>query len=588
MNTRATIDQVKKERDRFVALAFAAADVLVELDGDFRIRYAAGATQALLGREAAALIGKGLFDFVIEDDRDRLRAALAAAPSGARMRPVTLRLDGREGPPVLAAGYHLSGADAADRGETYYLALSVEKPTLRPPPPTESGRDEETGLFDKDSFGALVSERLKAAKTEGRHYELTLIDLCDFDDLLKRVDSDVARSFVSHVGDTLRASSVGGDSAGRFEDDTYGVLHDETLNVVELKAHIAAMTRRLDPDGRGLEVRTATLDAEAAGATPEETAKAVVYTINKFTKEKGGDFTIASLSDGCAMMVEETIEQIAEFKKIIGGGAFKVALQPIVDLASNRIHHYEALARFDNAGVASPYALINFAEEVGVISEFDYAMTERVVALMKKAKDEGGDLTLAVNLSGHSLTNHAFIEQLLRLLKDNPAVRDRLWFEITESAHIDDLDATNRLIQNLRRAGHPVCLDDFGAGSAAFQYLRALDVDLVKIDGSYVREALTAPNGKAFLKAMAGLCADLGVDVVAEMIEDRETVDFLRSCGVQFGQGYLFGKPALASTGGPAMAAKSASPAKAGAKKGPGFIIRPDSAAVAAFGRKAG
>ncbi len=579
---------MKKERDRFVALAFAAADVLIELDRDFRIRYAAGATQALLGREANALVGKGLFDLVIEDDRDRLRTALAAAPPGARMRPVTLRLNGGKGPPVLAAGYHLSSADVADKGETYYLALSVEKPTLRPPPPAESGRDEETGLFDKDTFGALVGERLKEAKAEGKHYELTLIDLRDFSDLLERVNADVARSFISHVGDTLRASSVGGDSAGRFEDDTYGVLHDETLNVVELKAHISAMTRRLDPEGRGLDVRTATLDAEAAGATPEDTAKAVVYTINKFTKTQGGDFTIASLSEGCTMMVEETIEQIAEFKKIINGGAFKVALQPIVDLENSRIHHYEALARFDAAGVASPYALINFAEEVGVISEFDYAMTERVVALMKKARDEGNDLTLAVNLSGYSLGNHAFIEQLLRLLKDNPTVRNRLWFEITESAHINDLEATNRLIQNLRRAGHPVCLDDFGAGSAAFQYLRALDVDLVKIDGSYVREALTAPNGKAFLKAMAGLCADLGVDVVAEMIEDRETVDFLRACGVQFGQGYLFGKPALASAGEQEAKNPGAGPAKNNAGKKPGFIIRPDSAAVAAFGRKAG
>jgi len=560
--------QMGIERDRFVALAFAAADVLVELDGDLRVRYVAGATQALLGREAETLVGTPLFDLIVEDDHARLRAALVSVPSGARMRPVAVRLANRRAPPMLAAGYRV-----ADGDEAYYLALSVETPALKPAPPPEPGRDGETGLFDKDSFGELVGRRIEAAKAEGEHYDLTLIDLRNFGNLLEHVDAGVARSFIAHVGDTLRASSVDGDSAGRFDDETYGVLHGDAFNVDELKAHLAEMTRRLDPAGKGIEVRAATVDAEKAGATPEDTAKAVVYTINRFTKEQGEDFTIASLSDGCSSMVQDTIEQISEFKNIIHGGAFKVALQPIVDLADSKVHHYEALARFDAAGVASPYALITFAEEVGVISEFDLAMTKRVIELMGKTRSGGGDPTFAVNLSGRSLGNQVFVESLLRLLKDSAVARDRLWFEVTESAHIEDLESTNRLIQNLRRAGHRVCLDDFGAGAAAFQYLRAFDIDLVKIDGSYVREALTAPNSKAFLKSMAGLCVDLDIGVVAEMIEDRETVAFLRDCGIRFGQGYLFGKPALAS----------------GLTAGkPGLIVRPDGTPATKPRRKVG
>jgi EAL domain-containing protein (putative c-di-GMP-specific phosphodiesterase class I) len=95
----------------------------------------------------------------------------------------------------------------------------------------------------------------------------------------------------------------------------------------------------------------------------------------------------------------------------------------------------------------------------------------------------------------------------------------------------------------LRDAGHKVCLDDFGAGASAFQYLRALDVDVVKIDGIYVRDALKMGKGKSFLKAMAGLCNDLGIVTVAEMIENANAVTFLRACGVAYGQGYLFGRP---------------------------------------------
>ena len=116
---------------------------------------------------------------------------------------------------------------------------------------------------------------------------------------------------------------------------------------------------------------------------------------------------------------------------------------------------------------------------------------------------------------------------------------------MTESAHTKDVYELNDVIQKLRKAGHAVFLDDFGAGAAAFHYLRAIDVDVVKIDGMYVREALSSPTGKPFLKAMAGLCHDLNIGVVAEMVEDENTVSFLRECAVQFGQGYLFGKPTL-------------------------------------------
>jgi len=128
-------------------------------------------------------------------------------------------------------------------------------------------------------------------------------------------------------------------------------------------------------------------------------------------------------------------------------------------------------------------------------------------------------------------------------------MRRQIMFEITESSHIEDLHAANRFIQGLRRAGHQVCLDDFGAGSAALRYLHALDIDVVKIDGRYVRSAFEKPRNQAFLKAVVGLCHDLGVATIAEMVEDVSSVRMLRTCGVQFGQGYLFGEPTFDLSG---------------------------------------
>ena len=106
-----------------------------------------------------------------------------------------------------------------------------------------------------------------------------------------------------------------------------------------------------------------------------------------------------------------------------------------------------------------------------------------------------------------------------------------------------DLAGANQFIQNLRGEGFPVCLDDFGAGAANFQYLSTMEVDVVKLDGSAVRNAQKAPRGKAFLKSLVGLCRDLGVETIAEMVDDEEGLKFIRECGVQYVQGYLFGKP---------------------------------------------
>lgn len=553
--TGASQNHLRAERDRFVAFAFAASDILIEVDADRRVTYAAGATHGLAD---CGLVGMTLADLVAAEDRARLTAALDAIPRGGRMKPMRLRLVGAGLPPVIASGYHLP-----DLANHYYLALAFERAATVAPPATAepAARDPETGLLGKEAFGSTVSERLERARAAGETCELTLFDLEPLAALRDHAAADAVDGLIANIGETLRAHAVDDDAAGRFDAETFGLVHDHGLDIDALKARIAAAAGRLDPTGDAVEIRAATVDLDAAEADPQDVAKAVVYTINKFSENEGDAFSIASLKEGCDLMVRETMSQMTEFKSLVANNRFDIALQPIVDLASRKVHHYEALARFQGPrGPASPFSLITFAEETGVIGEFDLAMTRRVVDLVDDAHRRGGDLRLAVNLSGRSLGSPAFIDDLLALLKAHPASRHKVWFEVTESAKIADLKATNDLIQQLRAAGHGVCLDDFGAGASAFQYLRALAVDVVKIDGIYVREAFSSPTGKPFLKAMAGLCCDLGIAVVAEMVEDEQTASLLRECGVRFGQGYLFGKPV---------------PAPDPNKHGGGEIIRP-------------
>ena len=135
------------------------------------------------------------------------------------------------------------------------------------------------------------------------------------------------------------------------------------------------------------------------------------------------------------------------------------------------------------------------------------------------------------------------MSSLYAKLRQHAWVREKLLFEITESSRMADLDTANGFIQGLRKAGHHVCLDDFGAGAASFQYLSTLDVDVVKLDGSAIRNAQKGPKGRAFLTALSALCKSLGVETIAEMVDRDEGLFFVRECGVNFVQGFLFGKP---------------------------------------------
>tara|TARA_B100002003_G_C13760738_1_gene378025 strand:- start:191 stop:586 length:396 start_codon:yes stop_codon:yes gene_type:complete len=116
-------------------------------------------------------------------------------------------------------------------------------------------------------------------------------------------------------------------------------------------------------------------------------------------------------------------------------------------------------------------------------------------------------------------------------------------FEITESSHIKDLETVNKFVLDLKKDGYQVALDDFGAGSASFEYLQQLHVDHLKIDGKYIKKILSSQRDLALVKNLTQLAKDLGIKVVAEFVEDEKQLEVLRELNVDYGQGYLFGKP---------------------------------------------
>jgi len=275
-----------------------------------------------------------------------------------------------------------------------------------------------------------------------------------------------------------------------------------------------------------------------------EAARAVLYALQNSGQTDQQVRSMNQLTEKLDANVAKTKEQIRSFKKIVLQEHFDIFLQPIVNLATKRVSHFEGLVRFENTIYkGSPFEFIAFAEKMGVIHEFDMAMTMKMVSVIKRLRRIGYEIKGAVNLSGHSIQSPVFLRQFFKLLEDCGDVRDNLSFELTESSYIRDLGSTNSALGRIRQFGHRVALDDFGSGASGLQYLRQLKVDAVKIDGAYVRQAVESNDDRKFLASIVDLCASRDIDIVAECVESQADVDLLLNMGVGYGQGWFFSKP---------------------------------------------
>lgn len=530
--------RLRYERDRFLAFAFCASDILMELDERHNVVFAAGAVSAFLGVTSESVAKQPLMNFVTAQSRPAIGELLLAIHDGRRLEPMKVRLNSATGPtpPMLAVGYRLS--DLSNRiFITFRMARSLDDDD-----PTNPHR-RPGGLHDEESFAEMAARRLRSS-AEHPNEQLTLIELDTDPDFSQRLDQAAETELKETIATCLRAKSVDGRSAGELEDGRYGVVHQRGMDVGELNARIEEATRAADPGGAGVTVRAASVDLVCDGVSEDDAAKALAYTIHEFCRAPGARLTMEKLTHGLTGLLETNAKRMADVRHVISEDAFEIYFQPVVHLKSQRTSHFEVLSRFTSVqkGVP-PYDFVHFAEEVNLISDFDLAVCHKATAALRARADTLDTWPIAVNISGRSFEDPVFQDGLLRLLEDNPDLRHNLLFELTESMAVADIHATNDFVQALRASGHKVCLDDFGVGAAAFEYLRAIDIDFVKIDGSYVQSALENKKSSHFLRAIAGLCRDLGVATVAEMVEDEYCVKYLITAGIDYGQGYYFGRP---------------------------------------------
>lgn len=528
--------RLKEQRDRFIAFAFAGAEVLIELNDAGIILYAAGTTMPLFGMDAGTMTGRPLYDLIDIGEQDLVDELLRRIASAGRLDrvSVTFRPPGHD-----AFRGMVSGIAFPERPGQRYLTVSRAHGSAGSADRPDEG---EAVARTSADFAAMAERRMKEAHQFGEEVQMTLIDLADAR-LDERLDPEAAGKFVHGVESYLRAWSVGGNSIGVLENNRFGIIHDKTLAPGQMESRISEIASLFDASG-GIEVTASTLHLDRGTLSQDDLSKALVYTINQYVQQGGEAFAVQSLTESYGAALDETLVKVNAFRQTIASDNFVLVYQPIVDLRAWQVHHYEALARMMQGDrLFLPAHFIGFAEDFGVVNELDLLVVRKAIETLRASTILRRKAEVAVNLSGRSLSSDGFVQQLLLLLVESRDVLPRLMFEVTESAELRDLERANRVLQKLRSFGCQISIDDFGAGAAAFQYLKALQVDYVKIDGSYILDAFKTRHGKPFLKAIANLCQDMGIQTIGEMVEDARTMWLLRDVGVQYGQGYYFGRP---------------------------------------------
>jgi EAL domain-containing protein (putative c-di-GMP-specific phosphodiesterase class I) len=525
---------VSKNVYRYLGCAFASADLLLELAPDGTIDFAIGAAGRIAQADAGELKGKSWRDLIAEDDHPLVESVLAGLADGGRRGPVNVDLAPMPGQPHRVATFSVCKLPQLAPNLSCALSVGPAFQSMM----NNAGQSGPDKLHDSESLAALAKGMWEVARGTGLNVDVCLVEVKGLKEMAEERPDEGQRA-MRNIAGALRAQSYGGASAALLAPERYALLREHGGPVGSVIEQInAAIARALGPTN-ALAIDASKIAFEPLDTEPEKAFRALRFAVDKFIGNGLASKPAASLGEVFQDLVTDTMNRAGAFKAIVESRKFRLAFQPVVTVADGAIHHHEVLARFVEG--ESPFGIIRLAEEMDLIERFDMVMIETVIEQLKGRDAQA--LHLAVNISGQSLMSPAFIEGLTRLLAAQPGLAKQLMFEVTESAALTDLTLADRHIQALRRAGFQVCLDDFGAGAASFPYLKMLTVDAVKIDGQYIREISHSERDRELVGHLVAMCRSLGVKTTAEMVETKEVADRLKELGIDFAQGYLYGRP---------------------------------------------
>ena len=509
---------------------------------------------------AVACLLDGAVDCVLLDlslpDAEGLEA-LAQVRTVALDVPIIV-LSGRSDEVLAVQAVHEGAQDYLIKGQVDARLLSrsinyaIERKRAEVELAHQAMHDALTGLPNR----ALFYDRLgQALNRVGRHSDAVAVLFLDLD-RFKLVNDSLGHGagdrLLVAVAERLSRMLRAGDTAARFGGDEFVILCEDVSGERQAMAIAERIAAELDApftiDSDEVFVRTSVGIALAieAGARPEaliRDADAAMYR----AKERGGG--MYEVFDD--QMRERAVRRMATenaLHRALDRGEFVMHYQPIVHMATGALSGVEALARWQHPerGLVMPGEFIEAAEETGLIITlgawaFDAAC--RQSAAWARTPREGGPVLMSVNLSARQCSHPDLVASFGSILDHTGADPASLCLEITETALMEDVEASTATLSALKQLGLALALDDFGTGYSSLRALQHFPVDVVKIDRSFIAPIERDPQEAAIVAAVISLSHALGLRTVAEGIETVAQVDRLRALGCDLAQGYYFARP---------------------------------------------
>lgn len=409
-------------------------------------------------------------------------------------------------------------------------------------------RDPLTGLVNKPEFHRRLGTCLKAAKPEQSCGALLLIKIRGLSYINHSYGRPEGDKVLKYAAATLAGAIRASDLLARIGGDLFALYLDGMLQAdMERAATAVVETAESKKTLVANDAYSLSLVAGAAcavgGMEVDELISHADFALHLARKSGRDRIRFYSSADEIHKhQLSRQLNLLAVTRAALADDSRLVMhYQPIIDLETGKVSHFEALVRiFDDSGKpCNAGELVKACEVFGMIGRLDRAVVHTSLTGVTRLPDNAG---IAINLSGKSIGD----PELLRLIEEDIETLgidpSRVIFELTETAAFDNLEEVQQFVGRIKSLGCRFALDDFGVGFSSFYYIKKLEFDYLKIDGSFIVELKNNPSDQVFVRAMVEISRVFGLKVIAEWVEDRETAELLREFGVRYGQGYYFGK----------------------------------------------
>ncbi len=418
--------------------------------------------------------------------------------------------------------------------------------------------DSLTGLANKALFQDRLDHALARVERSESHLAVLFLDLDDFKTVNDSLGHGEGDHLLRRVATTLVGCLGASDTAARLGGDEFAVLIEDVPSQITITSLAQRILDALRPPVRlGSKSVSSAVSIGIAFNEPGTTSEQLLRNADiAMYKAKGlGKDRFEVFADEMHASVLARLELEEDLREAILQGDLAVHYQPIIDLNAHGVVGLEALVRWSHPtrGLVGPAVFVPLAEELGLIGEIDSFVLRSACRQARQWRDEylgRPDLMISVNVSARQLVDPSLADQIAAQIDECAFDPRSLILEITESAMLTDNDATVHNLTALRALGVRIALDDFGTGYSSFSHLDRLQIDIVKIDKSFVQALGSSDDRRGLAAAIVQLARTLGYEVIAEGVEEADQAESLRTLGCGLAQGYHFCRPLDAKSTG--------------------------------------